>query len=90
MKALILLPIALACAGCNSLQFTAEKADGTKVTVKSTRVVWSTEQYNAVVTGFGSLSATKSSVDAAAIQAAAAGAVQGVMASQGARNFSPP
>ena len=70
---------ALLLTGCNTLTFTAVRPDGTQVTIKSTRVVWSTESYRGEVSGFGSLTATKSTVDTAAIAAAAEGAARGIM-----------
>lgn len=68
--------------GCNTLKFDATKPDGTHVVVNSHRFVWSTEMYSANInSNSASLTASKSSVDAAAIGAAAEGVAKGLAAS---------
>lgn len=71
--------LALTGLGCNSLTFEATKPDGTHVKVTSVRAVWSTDEYAAQIgTNTASLTAKKSSVDATAIEATAAGVARGL------------
>lgn len=65
--------------GCNVLNFEATKPDGTVVKVRSVRAVWSTDEYAAQIgTNSASLTAKKSTVDATAIEATAAGVARGL------------
>ncbi len=80
---LISLPIILLTA-CNTTNFSATRADGTKVQIVNRRFMWATEAYNATLTTNGaSLSASKSTVDSAAIGAAVAGAVDATVKALG-------
>lgn len=80
MKTLILLPLILL-AGCCVTTFEVTKPDGTKVAVHNYRTIWTTDSYNAVIgTNSASLSATKSSVDAATAGAIAKGVTEGLVA----------
>ena len=66
-------------AGCNTITFSKTQPDGSKTVVVCSRVFWSTENYEATLgTNSATLRATKSGVDAAAISAAAEGAVRGL------------
>ena len=54
--------------GCNTTQFTQTKADGTSVTIKNSRLFWTTDSYACTWnTNGASLDVNKSGVDAAAI-----------------------
>lgn len=67
--------------GCAVTTFDATKADGTKVHVTNTRVLWTTDSYAAsIANDSASLSANKSSVDKEALAAVIQGAVQGAAA----------
>lgn len=75
-KYIIVLLAGLACAGCNTINYTQTTVDPSSgstnnVTMKVSRVFWSTENYEAVMnpTGGGTLKASKSNVDSAAILA---------------------
>ena len=81
MKLLLLIPL-LSITGCCATSFEVTQKDGTKVKWTNYRAVWATDAYTATLTTNGaSLTVSKSSVDSAAIQAAANGAAQGVAAS---------
>lgn len=76
---ILLATLPLLCGvGCNSLYVSATKPDGTVVTVRSSRIIWSTESYAADVKDFGSLTATKSNSDAAVAGAIAEGIAKGL------------
>lgn len=69
----------IALPACNVLNFEATKPDGTVVKVRSVRAVWSTDEYAAQIgTNSASLTAKKSTVDATAIEATAAGVARGL------------
>ena len=81
MKALYLIPIAaLILTGCNTTRFSRTDKDGSKIEVVNVRAFWSSESYDCQLStnGTARLTATKSNVDSAAIQAAAQGAVNGM------------
>ncbi len=84
MKKLILIPIIACLTGCNTTTFKASKSDGTIVEIRNSRVWWSTEAYAVNLTTNGaSLTASKSTVDSAAIGAAVTGAVDGTLKALG-------
>ena len=66
--------------GCNTTRFTRTDKDGGKIEVVNVRAFWSSESYDCQLStnGTARLTATKSNVDSAAIQAAAQGAVNGM------------
>ena len=65
--------------GCNTTLFSETKPDGTKISIKNSRVFWSSESYTCQFSTNGaSLSASKSTVDSAAISAATQGAINGM------------
>ena len=79
MKTPILLISLALVAGCNSTRFDAEKPDGTKLHVRNSRLLWSTEAYSVNISSNGaSLNATKASADAAAFAAIAEGVAKGL------------
>lgn len=72
----------LSMTGCNTTTFTRVDKDGSRIRVSNIRAFWSSESYDCQLStnGTARLTATKSNVDAAAIQAAAQGAVNGMAA----------
>lgn len=70
----------ISCTGCNTTKFIRTDKDGGRIEVVNVRAFWSSESYDCQLStnGTARLTATKSSVDAAAIQAAAQGAVNGM------------
>lgn len=66
--------------GCNTTTFTRVDKDGSRIQVSNIRAFWSSESYDCQLStnGTARLTATKSNVDAAAIQAAAQGAINGM------------
>ena len=78
-KTLTLIGLAAICTGCNSINFTQTRPDGSSVTIKATRVLWATESYTVTFnTNGATMTAHKSTGDSAAIEAAAAGIVRGM------------
>jgi len=78
---LLAFSLPLLFAGCAVTTFDATKADGTKVHVTNTRLLWTTDSYAAsIANDKASLTANKSSVDKEALAAVVQGAVQGAAA----------
>jgi hypothetical protein len=84
LNLLALCSVVLLC-GCNTISYKQSTVgpDGltNNITFSVNRWFWSTENYEAVMnpTGGGTLKATKSNVDAAAIKAVADGVIDGMM-----------
>lgn len=79
MKTLILIPL-LALTGCCYTQFNATRPDGSKVGITNIRWIWTTDGYSANLSTNGlSLTATKSSADAATAGAIAEGVATGMV-----------
>jgi len=71
-KLLLLIPLALIAAGCNTTTFTYTGKDGSTQTLRNSRAAWSSESYDWSYTTNGwHASANKSGPDQATVQAIA-------------------